>query len=102
MLIEAKFKGDKIMATHVQRIDGIIDYCNDLAKDPSNGFTKNRSMRRIGSFPNFSFMEYDRLHPGWYLRVSSNKDFQDKQKAWKEFLGSEYAKPFMMVDKLKH
>lgn len=102
MLIGAQFKNDKIVATHVQRVDEISRYCNDLAKDQSNGFTKDRNMRRIGSFPTMTLMEYDRTHPGWYGRVSVNKDFQDKQKAWKEFLDSDYAKPFMMVEKLKH
>ena len=102
MLIEAKYKDDKVSVLHAQNIAGIPDYCRDLAKDQSNGFTKDRNMRRIGSFPTFTLMEYDRLHPGWYKRVSANKDFQDKQKAWREFLGSDYAKPFMMVEKLKH
>lgn len=102
MLISAKYEKDKVVATHVQRIDGISRYCQDLAKDPSNGFTKDRSMRRIGSFPVMTLMEYDRIHPGWYGRCTQNKDFQDKQKAWKEFLGSDYARPFMMVEKMKH
>jgi len=102
MLIEAKYEKDKIKATHVQRIDGISRYCRDLAKDPSNGFTKDRQMRRVGSFPTFALMNYDRSHPGWFSRVAVNKDFQDKQKAWREFLDSEYAKPFMMVERMKH
>lgn len=102
MLIEAKYKNDKIVATHVQRIDGTIKYCRELAKDQSNGFTKDRNMRRIGSFPTFTIMEYDRVNPGWYKRITETKDFGDKQKAWREFLDSEYARPFMMVEKLKH
>ena len=102
MLIEAKYKNDKISALHAQNIAGIPEYCHDLAKDPSNGFTKDRNMRRIGSFPTFTLMEYDRVHPGWYKRITENKDFQDKQKAWREFLNSDYAKPFMMVEKMKH
>ena len=102
MLISAKYKEDKISATHVVRVDDQIRYSKELAKDQSNGFTKDRNMRRIGSFPTFTLMEYDRVHPGWYNRITYNQDFQDKQKAWKEFLGSEYAKPFMMVEKMKH
>lgn len=102
MLISAKFQRDKIVAQHVQRIDGISKYCSELAKDQSNGFTKDRSMRRVGSFPVLTLMEYDRGHPGWYKRATENKDFHDKQKAWKEFLDSEWAKPFMMVEKMKH
>jgi hypothetical protein len=102
MLISAKYEKDKMVATHVQKIDEISRYCNDLAKDPSNGFTKDRNMRRIGSFPTFTLLAYDQAYPGWYKRVTENKDFKDKQRAWKEFLASDYAKPFMMVDKMKH
>jgi len=102
MLIEAKYTKDKISVLHAQNIAGIPEYCKDLSKDPSNGFTKDRNMRRVGSFPVLTMMEYDRLHPGWFNRVSKNNDFQDKQKAWREFLDSDYAKPFMMVEKLKH
>ncbi len=102
MLISAKYEKDKAIMTHVQRIDGISRYCNDLAKDQSNGFTKDRNMRRIGSFPTFTLLSYDQSNPGWYKRVTENNDFVDKQKAWKEFLKSDYAKPFMMVDKMKH
>jgi hypothetical protein len=102
MLISAKYKNDKVIATHVEKIDEQSAYCHDLAKDQSNGFTKDRQMRRIGSFPTFTLMEYDRCHPGWYARVTINKDFQDKHKAWREFLDSDYSKPFMMVEKMKH
>jgi hypothetical protein len=102
MLISAKYKNDCIQATHVEKIDDQVRYCNDLAKDRSNGFTKDRNMRRLGSFPTFTLMEYDRIHPGWYARVTETNDRDDKQKAWREFLGTDYAKPFMMVEKLKH
>lgn len=102
MLIEAKYQGNKITAKHVQRVDGTIAYARDLAKDPSNGFTKDRNMRRLGSFPTLTLMDYDKMHPGWMQRIMNMQDFQDKQKAWREFLDSDYAKPFMMVEKLKH
>lgn len=102
MLLRAKYEGDKIRATHVQRVDEQINYSRELAKDQSNGFTKDRQMRRVGSFPTFTLLAYDQKYPGWYKRVTENKDFQDKQKAWREFLNSDYAKPFMMVEKLKH
>jgi len=102
MLLRTRYEKDKLIATHVERIDGISSYCRDLAKDQSNGFTKDRNMRRIGSFPTFTLLSYDQVNPGWYKRVAENNDFQDKQKAWKEFLKSDYAKPFMMVEKIKH
>lgn len=102
MLIRANYRDDKIVALHAQRTDGISNYCQDLAKDPSNGFTKDRSKRRIGSFPVLTLMEYDRVNPGWYMIVSTSTDMQERQTAWRKFLASDYAKPFMMVEKLKH
>ena len=59
-------------------------------------------MRRIGSFPVLTLMEYDRVHPGWYVRAQCATDLDVKQNAWREFLASDYAKPFMTVDKLLH
>ena len=102
MLIRANWEGDKIKVLHAQNVNGISDYCLDLAKDQSNGFTKDRRMRRIGSFPVFALMEYDRLNPGWMKEATCGSDLQTKQKAWKRFLSSEYAKPFMMVEKMLH
>ena len=91
-----------MVATHVQKVDETIAYAKDLAKDPSNGFTKDRNMRRIGSFPILTLMDYDKKHTGWLKRVMETKDLQDRDKAWREFLGSDDAKPFMMVEKMKH
>ena len=102
MLLKAEVKNDKFLATHIQKTGEIRDYCKDLAKDQSNGFTKDRSMRRVGSFPVLTLMEYDRLHPGWYSRAMVINDFHDRQKAWREFMNSDMAKPFLMVEKLKH
>jgi hypothetical protein len=102
MLISAKYKNDSIIATHVERIDETASYCHDLSKDRSNGFTKDRSMRRLGSFPTLTLMEFDRTHPGWYKRAMNARDISEKNKAWREFLDSDYAKPFMMVEKIKH
>ena len=102
MLLKASLEKDKIAVLHAQPIGGIRDYCKDLAKDPSNGFTKDRSMRRIGSFPVFALMEYDRLHPGWYAEATETRDFEARKRAWRRFLDSDHAKPFLMVEKLKH
>ena len=102
MLIRANYKDNKIVATHAQRIDKVSEYCQELSKDPSNGFTKERSMRRVGSFPVLTLMEYDRTHPGWYQMASTEKDPIIKNKLWRQFLNSDYARPFMTVEKLKH
>ena len=102
MLIKAQYEGDKIKVLHAQKVDESSKYCADLAKDRSNGWTKDRSMRRIGSFPVLTMMEYDRLHPGWLTRASDGSDLAVKQGAWKEFLKSDVAKPFMTVEKMVH
>ena len=102
MLLSAKYEKDEIIVQHGEYVGDQIRYSRELAKDRSNGFTKDRSMRRIGSFPNLALLEYDRLHPGWYARAQCGTDLAVKQKAWKEFLASDMAKPFMMVEKLKH
>lgn len=101
MLVKAKYNGTKIEAFHVEKVDEIIHYCNDLKKDASNGFTKERSMRRIASVPYLTLLEYDREHPGFLHGIMNPRDAKDKQKLWHEFLNSEYGKPFMMVPALK-
>jgi hypothetical protein len=102
MLISAKYIKDKISVLHGEDVAPQIAYCNNLSKDRSNGFTKERSMRRIGSFPDLVLKEYDRLHPGWFVRASCGFDLDVKQKAWREFLDSDTAKPFMTVEKMLH
>jgi hypothetical protein len=102
MLIRAVYQKDKVNMLHSENVGDQIIYCNQLAKDRSNGFTKDRSMRRIGSFPDLVLKEYERLHPGWIVRATCGSDIDVKQEAWKEFLDSDSAKPFMMVEKMKH
>lgn len=102
MLIKAIYEKDKIKVLHAQNVSHQIRYCNDLAKDRSNGFTKGRSLRRIGSFPDMVLKEYDRLHPGWMDRAQCGTDFDVKEQAWREFLDSNASKPFMTVEKMLH
>ena len=102
MIIRANYQGDKISVLHAEEVGSQIAYCNDLTKDRSNGFTKDRSMRRIGSFPDIVLKKYEALHPGWMTRAQCGSDLQTKQQAWKEFLDSDSAKPYMMVDKMLH
>lgn len=104
MIISAKYEHSKINVLHAERIDGILDYTHDLRKDPSNGWTKEKTMRRVCSPPILTLMEYDRLNPG-FLDVIHGKtkiDRHEREKVLKRFLRSDYAKPFMTVEKLKH
>lgn len=102
MLVKANYVGDKINVLHAENVGRQIVYCNDLAKDRSNGFTKDRSMRLLGRFPDLVLKEYERLHPGWMERAQCGSDIDVKQKAWREFLDSDSAKPFMTVEKILH
>ncbi len=101
MLIRAMTNGSKIEALHAEPMGDLISYTRELAKDSSNGFTKGRSMRLVGRYNQTTLMEYDRCHPGWMARVMSSKDITERNKAWREFLASDYGRPTMTVEKLK-
>lgn len=101
MLIRAQFEDDKINALHAEPMADLISYSKDLAKDPSNGFTKDRTMRFVGRYNNTTLLEYDRCHPGWMSRVMNSKDVAERNKAWREFLKSDYGRPTMTVEALK-
>lgn len=102
MLIKASYEGNKMKATHVERVDTITPYLSDLKKDPSNGFTKDRTMRRVAAVPYLTLLDYDKEHPGWLAQVMNIKDKGAKDKLWKEFLASDWAKPFMTVERMLH
>lgn len=101
MLIRANYEGDKMRALHVEPMTDLINYSKELAKDPSNGFTKERTMRLVGRYNSTTLMEYDRCHPGWMARIMNSKDVSDRNKAWQEFLKSDYGRPTMTVEALK-
>ena len=102
MLIKAKYEGDKINVLHAERIDTAMAYCHDLSKDQSNGFTKERTMRRVGSPPMLTLLDYDKFHPGFMQRAMSPTSSADKNKAWREFFASEWGRPFLTVEKILH
>ena len=99
MLIRAKFNDDKIEALHAEPMGDLIKYSNELSKDRSNGFTKDRTMRLVGRYNNTTLMDYDKEHPGWMGRVQG-RDLQDRQKAWREFIRSDWGRPTATVNPL--
>lgn len=101
MLIRANYEDDKVKILHAEPMADLISYSKNLAKDASNGFTKDRTMRLVGRYNNTTLMEYDRCHPGWMARVMNSKDIVDRNKAWREFLNSDYGRPTMTVESLK-
>ena len=100
MLIKAQYDGDKIKALHQEPMQDLIRYTHELSKDPSNGFTKGRTMRHVGRYNQTTLMDYDQSHPGWMSRAMG-KDIIDRNKAWKEFFQSEWGRPTMTVERLK-
>jgi hypothetical protein len=101
MLIRANYENDKVKALHAEPMGDLIDYSRELAKDESNGFTKDRTMRFVGRYNNTTLLAYDQEHPGWMARVMNAKDRIDRNKAWREFLNSDYGRPTMTVEALK-
>ena len=101
MLIRANYEDDKIKVLHAEPMSDLISYSKELAKDSSNGFTKDRTMRFVGRYNDTTLLEYDRCNPGWMARVMNSKDVSDRNKAWREFLTSDYRRPTMTVEALK-
>ncbi len=97
MLIRANTNGDKIEALHAEPMEDLIHYSNELSKDRSNGFTKDRSMRMVGRYNSTTLMDYDKEHPGWMARVQG-RDLIDRQNAWREFIRSDWGRPTATVD----
>lgn len=97
MLIRAKTDGDKIKALHAEPMADLIRYSNELSKDRSNGFTNDRTMRFVGRYNNTTLMDYEQSHPGWMARVQG-RDLQDRQKAWREFIRSDWGRPTATVN----
>jgi hypothetical protein len=102
MLIKLEHEGQKLKATHVERVDGNIRYCQELAKDSSNGFTKQRTMRRIGNVPNIALLAYAQEHPDWWQRAFSPVTQFEKNRAWRDFFKSEIGRPYLTVEKILH
>ncbi len=99
MLIRANYEGDKIKALHAEPMADLIQYSRHLAKDPSNGFTKGRTMRHVGRYNTTTLLDYDQSHPGWMARAQG-KDLKDRQKAWREFIRSGWGRPTALVNPL--
>lgn len=99
MLIRAKYEGDKMVATHAEPMGDLIAYTNDLAKDRSNGFTQDRTMRMVGRYNTTTLLDYEKFHPGWTARVYG-RDMKDRQKAWREFMRSDWGRPTATVNPL--
>lgn len=97
MLIRANYDGEKIKALHAEPMEDLIRYTNDLSKDRSNGFTKDRTMRLVGRYNTLTLLDYDKVHPGWMARVQG-RDMKDRQKAWQEFIRSDWGRPTATVN----
>jgi len=87
MLIEAKYKKDKFIATHAERIDGQREFCNEMRKDRNNGWSRERTMRYAGSVPESSIEKYEETHPGFKtLAFGKVNDWKLRDKAVRDFM----------------
>ncbi len=96
MLISARVKDDKFIATHIERIDGQREFCNEMRKDANNGWTKERTMRYAGSIPESSIEKYEETHPGFKeLAFGKVKDWKLRDKTIREFMRWHETAPFV-------
>lgn len=102
MLIEAKYKKDKILATHVDNTADLFAYNKHLRVDSSNGWTKGKQFRKVASVLQSTLDDYEKFHPGWNKRMQNSKDGADQKKAWLEFCNSPWAYGGMTVEKMVH
>ena len=57
-LLGVEARGDKYIFNHVQRLDPIIRECAVKRKDPSRGYSSDRSLRQIASIPESVYLAH--------------------------------------------
>jgi hypothetical protein len=63
MIIRAEYNKDNFEITHGQDITPILRANYIMRKDALNGWTPDRSMKRIGSIPSLILYEYLKKYP---------------------------------------
>jgi hypothetical protein len=87
MLISAKYKNDRIVTTHVVKIDGFRDFANKMRKERGNGWTDQRTMRFTARIPEAAIEKYEETHPGFKdLAFGKVKDWKLRDRMIREFL----------------
>jgi hypothetical protein len=96
MLISAKYKNDKIVATHAQNIVPFRDFATEMRKEHKPGWTKEKTMRWVGRIPESSIEKYEETHPGFKkLAFGVVGDWKLRDKVMREFMKWQENQQFM-------
>jgi len=95
MLISAKYEKDKVVATHVQRIDGFLEKAYAMRKETRAGMWKGGTGRHVATVPESAIEKWEEKHPGFkQLAFGKTTDFKLRDKAIREFLRANEGKQF--------
>ena len=86
-ILGVEYEGDNYVMRHAQKIDSILESNYEARKNDNNGFTKDRSMRKVASIPEMEFIK----RPELIKDLSGN--------TMKRFLRSDECKPYLRVRK---
>ncbi len=89
MLIEAKYKDDKIIATHGYDPGPLMAYNQEMRKDSSNGWSKGKNLRHIARVDAEALDDYGKKHPEWLQRMNYSKDINVQRRAFVEFCNAQ-------------
>ena len=84
-LWKARYEGDKFRLLHAQKVDDILMNAYQAREHSDNGWTEDRSMRKIGEIPMLEFVK----HP----------EFAYDQNAIAKWLKSPAGEPYRTVKK---
>ena len=95
MLLGTKFDGDKVKATHIQRVDGFLEKAHEMRKEQRAGMWKGGTGRHVASIPDSAIEKWEETHPGFKeLAFGKTTDFKLRDKAIREFLKSSEGNKF--------
>jgi hypothetical protein len=87
MLLKARLENDKIIATHVVRVDQFREFAAKMRKEKDNGWSKMRLQRWCARIPESAIEKYEEKCPGFKdLAFGKVKDWKLRDKVIREFL----------------
>lgn len=87
-------QGGKIVLTHTENIEPVLEANYASRKDLNNGWSKNRNMRRIASIPFTVWLQWTKQYPELIMG-----DKELKEKTLRKILKEEEMKQFWTVEK---
>lgn len=95
MLVRARVENEKFIATHTDDVSAELEYAKEMRKDPNNGWSGSRTMRKVATIPHALIKKYGETHPGFEtLAFGQVKDFKLRDKAIRDFLKWEEAQRY--------